>query len=119
MQMVFVSQSCLLLISGVFYPVEVMPGWMQAISRLSPATYALVAVREALLRGASIVDLGHVLLPLLLVGLGTIPAGLLVFGWAERYAKRTGRLKRNVEPSPSTDSATRWPPWASTRPRLM
>src|SRR5207247_827583 len=25
----------------------------------------------------------------------------------------TGRLKRNVEPSPSTDSATRWPPWAS------
>ena len=38
MQMVFVSQSCLLLISGVFYPVEVMPGWMQVISRLSPAT---------------------------------------------------------------------------------
>jgi ABC-2 type transport system permease protein len=95
MQMVFVTQSCLLLISGVFYPVEVMPGWMQAISRLSPATYALVAVREALLKGSSILELGHVLLPLLLVGLCTIPAGLLVFGWAERYAKRTGRLKRN------------------------
>jgi ABC-2 type transport system permease protein len=95
MQMVFVTQSCLLLISGVFYPVEVMPGWMQALSRLSPATYALVAVREALLHGASLGDLGHVLLPLLLVGLCTVPAGLLVFAWAERYAKRTGRLKRN------------------------
>jgi ABC-2 type transport system permease protein len=72
-----------------------MPGWMQAISKLSPATYALVAVREALLRGAGIGELGHVLLPLFLVGLCTIPAGLAVFGWAERYAKKTGRLKRS------------------------
>jgi ABC-2 type transport system permease protein len=95
MQMVFVTQSCLLLISGVYYPVEVMPGWMQALSKLSPATYALVAVREALLRGAGVGELGYVLLPLFLVGLCTIPAGLLVFGWAERYAKQTGRLKRS------------------------
>src|ERR671934_11898 len=34
-QMVFVCQSCLLLISGVYYPVEVMPGWMQLVSRIS------------------------------------------------------------------------------------
>jgi ABC-2 type transport system permease protein len=94
-QMVFISQSCVLLVSGVFYPVEVMPGWMQTISQVSPATYALIAVRAALLEGKSVGELGGVLLPLLLVGLVTIPIGLTLFGWAERYAKRTGRLKRN------------------------
>ncbi|HEY3080137.1 MAG TPA: ABC transporter permease [Chloroflexota bacterium] len=94
-QMVFVSQSCLLLVSGVYYPIEVMPGWMQAIGRLSPATYALIAVRQALLEGAGIGQLVPVLVPLFLVGLVTVPAGLAVFQWAERYAKRTGRLKRS------------------------
>jgi ABC-2 type transport system permease protein len=34
-------------------------------------------------------------LPLLLTGLLTIPTGLLAFMRAERYAKATGRLKRN------------------------
>src|SRR5262245_43013226 len=54
-QMVFVCQSCLLLISGVYYPTDVMPGWMQVVSRVSPATYALLAVRRALLEGAGVV----------------------------------------------------------------
>jgi ABC-2 type transport system permease protein len=94
-QMVFIAQACVLLVSGVYYPVEVMPGWMQAISRVSPATYALIAVRDALLDGRPVSAMGDVLLPLLVVGIVTIPVGLLVFGWAERYAKRTGRLKRS------------------------
>jgi ABC-2 type transport system permease protein len=94
-QMVFVSQSCLLLVSGVYYPIEVMPTWMQAIGWLSPATYALIAVRRALLEGAQVAQLGHLLLPLFLVGVVTIPLGLAVFQWAERYAKKTGRLKRS------------------------
>jgi len=37
-QMVFVIQSCLLLVSGVYYPTTILPGWMQLISRVSPAT---------------------------------------------------------------------------------
>jgi ABC-2 type transport system permease protein len=95
MQMVIVSQSCILLVSGVFYPVEVMPAWMQTLSWFSPATYALVAARQALLEGAGVVQLLPQLVPLLLVGVVLIPIGLTIFGWAERYAKRTGKLKRN------------------------
>ena len=94
-QMVLIAQSCVLLVSGVFYPIEVMPSWMQLISRASPATYAQLAMREALLEGKSVLDMANLLLPLLLVGLVTIPIGLTIFGWAERYAKRTGRLNRN------------------------
>ena len=50
-QMTFVIQSCLLLVSGVYYPVAVLPEWMQALSKLSPATYVLDGVRAAMLDG--------------------------------------------------------------------
>jgi len=93
-QMVFVLQSCLLLVSGVYYPTTVLPGWMQLISRISPATYVLDAVRKALIDGASINQLLPDLWPLLIMAVVLIPLGLWGFGQAERYAKRTGKLKR-------------------------
>ena len=94
-QMVFMAQACLLLVSGVYYPVEVMPSWMQVIARVSPATYALVGTRDALLEGHGVLALGGAILPLLVMGLVCIPVGLKIFVTAERHAKRTGRLKRN------------------------
>ncbi len=93
-QMTFVLQSCLLLVSGVYYPVEVLPGWMQLLSHLSPATYVLRGVRAGLLEGTPVTALGGDILPLLVMGAALIPAGLWAFGRAERYAKRTGKLKR-------------------------
>jgi ABC-2 type transport system permease protein len=93
-QMVFVLQSCLLLISGVYYPVSVLPAWMQLLSRISPATYVLDAVRKALIQGAGLDQLLPDLWPLLVMAFVFIPLGLWGFGRAERYAKRTGKLKR-------------------------
>ena len=93
-QMTFVIQSCLLLVSGVYYPVSVLPEWMQAISRLSPATYVLDGVRAAMLDGIPLTALWHDVVPLIVMGIVLIPAGLWAFGRAERYAKRTGKLKR-------------------------
>jgi ABC-2 type transport system permease protein len=93
-QMTFVLQSCLLLVSGVYYPVEVLPTWMQALSTLSPATYVLDGVRSALLDGQPLSALVHDVVPLIIMGFVLIPAGLWAFGRAERYAKRTGKLKR-------------------------
>src|SRR5207247_3690230 len=43
-QMTFVLQSCLLLVSGVYYSIEILPPWMQVLSHLSPATYVLHGV---------------------------------------------------------------------------
>jgi ABC-2 type transport system permease protein len=93
-QMTFVIQSCLLLVSGVYYPTEVLPGWMQVLSRLSPATYVLDGVRAGLLDGTPVTALAHDVLPLVGMGAVLIPVGLWAFGRAERYAKRTGKLKR-------------------------
>jgi len=93
-QMTFVIQSCLLLVSGVYYPVSVLPEWMQAISKLSPATYVLDGVRASMLDGTPLTALVYDIVPLIIMGIVLIPAGLWAFGRAERYAKRTGKLKR-------------------------
>jgi ABC-2 type transport system permease protein len=93
-QMTFVIQSCLLLVSGVYYPVDVLPEWMQVLSALSPATYVLNGVRAGLLDGMPVTALMGDVVPLIIMGFILIPAGLWAFGRAERYAKRTGKLKR-------------------------
>jgi ABC-2 type transport system permease protein len=93
-QMTFVLQSCLLLVSGVYYPISVLPPWMQALSHLSPATYVLDGVRRGLVYGTPVSALMNDVVPLIVMGAVLIPAGLWAFGRAERYAKRTGKLKR-------------------------
>lgn len=95
-QMTNVIKALILLVSGVYFPIAVLPGWMQAISQISPAYYVLAGMREALLENASVFSLAQTfILPLLIIGAIAVPAGLWVFVTAEQYAKRTGRLKRN------------------------
>jgi len=94
-QLGFIAQGLLLVVSGVYYPVDVMPGWMQALATVSPATYALHGIRAAVLDGAGVGEVSGDLWPLAILGVVAIPAGLLVFRAGERYAKRHGKLKRS------------------------
>jgi ABC-2 type transport system permease protein len=93
-QLGFIAQGLLLVVSGVYYPVEVMPAWMQWLSTISPATYALEGIRAAVLDGAGVADVWPQIWPLLVIGAVAIPAGLGVFRAGERHAKRSGKLKR-------------------------
>jgi ABC-2 type transport system permease protein len=93
-QMTFVLQSVLLVISGVYYSIDILPGWMQVLARFSPATYILDGVRRGLLDGTGVDALLGDVWPLLVMGVVLIPLGIRVFLVAERFAKRTGRLKR-------------------------
>jgi ABC-2 type transport system permease protein len=93
-QMTFVMQSVLLLVSGVYYSIDILPGWMQVVSWLSPATYAIDGVRKGLIDGVPLSALWGDIWPLLVMGTLFIPFGLWAFSAAERYAKRTGKLKR-------------------------
>jgi ABC-2 type transport system permease protein len=94
-EMTFVISSILLLVSGVYYPISVLPDWMEPLATVSPATYVLEGMRAALLEGTPTTALGPSIVPILILGALTLPLGIAVFGWAERYAKRTGRLKRS------------------------
>ncbi len=81
-----------LLLGGVYYPVEMLPSWLQVFSALIPVTYALRALRNALLNDAP----WSVLLPdigiLALFCLILIPLSLFIFGQAVRWAKTDGTL---------------------------
>jgi ABC-2 type transport system permease protein len=94
-QMTHIVIALLLLVSGVYYPVEVLPAFLQKLAVFSPATYVLDGVRLSILEGANTTSLWPYIWPDLLMGLLLIPAGLWVFKQAEKYAKRTGKLHRN------------------------
>jgi ABC-2 type transport system permease protein len=94
-QLGYVGHGLLLVVSGVYYPVDVLPGWMQAISKISPATYTLDAVRGAILDGRGLSTMWPDIWPLLIIGAVCIPLGLAVFRRGELYAKRHGKLKRS------------------------
>jgi ABC-2 type transport system permease protein len=94
-QLGFVAQGLLLVVSGVYYPVSVLPQWMQWISTISPATYALRGCRAAIINGAGLTDLWTEIWALLVIGAVSVPLGLLTFRTGERYAKKHGKLKRS------------------------
>jgi ABC-2 type transport system permease protein len=94
-QLGFIAQGTLLVISGVYYPVSVLPEWMQWLSKISPATYALRGIRHAILDGAGVGLLWGDIWPLIVIGIVSIPIGLEIFRRGEVYAKRHGKLKRS------------------------
>jgi len=94
-QLGFVAQGTLLVISGVYYPVSVLPDWMQWLSTISPATYALRGIRSALLDGAGFGAVWGDIWPLLIIGTLAMPLGLWIFRRGEIYAKKHGKLKRS------------------------
>jgi ABC-2 type transport system permease protein len=94
-QLGFVAQGTLLVVSGVYYPVSVLPEWMQWLAKFSPATYALEGIRAAILDGAALDTLWGDIWPLIVIGAVSIPLGLWIFHRGEIYAKRHGKLKRS------------------------
>jgi ABC-2 type transport system permease protein len=94
-QLGFIAQGMLLVVSGVYYSVDVLPRPMQLIATISPATYALDGIRKAILEGARLGTLWHEIWPLIVIGVISVPLGLAVFRTGERYAKRHGKLKRS------------------------
>jgi ABC-2 type transport system permease protein len=94
-QMTHIVIAMLLLVSGVYYPISVLPDSLQALSVVSPATYVLEGVRASLMDGVRTTALWQYIWPILIMGVVAIPTGLWVFSLAERYAKRNGKLARN------------------------
>lgn len=100
-----IFQGSLLLVSGVYYPIEVLPKWMQPLSAISPATYTLSACRKLFgvgnssstaesLAGAPLSAVSYELLVLALMGAVLLPLGLWIFVRVEAWAKKAGKLKR-------------------------
>src|SRR6266705_2572481 len=77
---------------GVLFPVELLPRWLQKAAAFIPMTHALEGLRMALVEGLPTAQLLPQFEALALFALVLLPAGLLSFSLAIRWAKASGTL---------------------------
>ncbi len=77
---------------GMLFPVNVLPGWLQTVAHLNPVTYALDAMRSALIAGSGLTSIARPLLALLVFAAVLLPISVLLFSWALRRTKANGTL---------------------------
>ncbi|OGO31815.1 MAG: ABC transporter [Chloroflexi bacterium RBG_16_56_11] len=80
------------LLAGVFYPVAVLPDWLEPLSRVLPMTYALDSMRLAMLKGYTLYQVRFDLLVLVCFALVLTPFSFFVFRKALKRAKMEGSL---------------------------
>jgi ABC-2 type transport system permease protein len=81
----------ILLISGIYYPVQVLPPLLQMLARAIPLTYFLEYYRSVFIPGTHHLAIGVILAAFYLV------LGLILFDAAIERARRTGILLRLSE----------------------
>ncbi len=79
-------------LGGVYYPTEVIPGWIERLSDAVPLTYGLRALRLVFIRGEPLSAVAGDL-----TILAVFTAGLFLVAWASfalafRYARKAGTL---------------------------
>lgn len=90
--LVFLVRGVFMVFAGMTYPVEVLPGWMQAVSALLPLTYSIRAMRAVGLSGAGWADVQGDALALAMFSVVFLVAGWLAFRAVERMAQQAGTL---------------------------
>ena len=78
-------------LSAVFYPVDVLPSWLQRIAYLLPSTHVFEGMRAVLATGT--VDPSRIGIALLL-SLVNLAMGGAFFGWSLRVVREKGYLSR-------------------------
>ena len=79
-------------VSGVVYPVTVLPPWLQSAGKLLPLTHALRVLRGAFLVGSSPGAVADSLVALGVFAVALIPLGAATFAYALRRARVDGSL---------------------------
>jgi ABC-2 type transport system permease protein len=82
------------LLAGVYFPLTVLPGWLQTVSFFLPFTHALEGLRQAVLNGRGLLELSTQVAVLSIFAAILLPASLTVFSYAIQQAKRLGTLSQ-------------------------
>ena len=89
---VFLVRGFVMVFCGITFPVVLLPGWMQAVSRWLPPTYMIQGIRKAALAGADFQALAPELGALIVFGAAWLGIGYLLFTWMERRARKSGTI---------------------------
>ncbi len=82
------------LFSPVRYPIETLPLWAQAVGKLLPLTYALIAVRALMLLKQGLAAVYIEVLVLLVLDTALILSGFYLFNWMEKKTKKSGTISQ-------------------------
>lgn len=74
----------MMFLSGVFFPIDTAPAWMQPITKIMPLTYLVEALREIMTRGQSILTTWPNLLVMVATAAVGLAIGLRFFRWEPR-----------------------------------
>lgn len=88
-------QIAALVLSGVFYPVDVLPSALRTLSWLVPHTYVIAALRKTLMPGGEVlpsISGGEAMLLLLAFCAIAYPISLWLFGRSLQYGREMGVL---------------------------
>lgn len=80
------------ILGGAYFPVDVMPVWMQKLSLCIPITYSLDALRLTMLKGASLAAVAKPVATLGIVAAVLLPASAAIFAATIRKGRREGTL---------------------------
>lgn len=80
------------LVSGLYFPISVLPGWMQVLSRIQPFTPAADLMRHVMVGSPLHESLGGELAKLIGFPLVLVPAGLVALTLAVRTSRRRGTI---------------------------
>ena len=76
-------------VSGVYYPIAVLPGWLQSVAWMLPSAHAFEGMRAVLLQGTFP---WHHFWAALLLDVGYLIVGAATFRYAINYARVHGKL---------------------------
>jgi ABC-2 type transport system permease protein len=82
----------MLLVCGVNVPVDVLPGWLQAIGSAVPLTHGIEAAREVV-GGASLGDVSDLVLTELVIGIAYTATAFMLFRLFEVEGRRRASLE--------------------------
>lgn len=90
--LVALGAGLLTIASGAYFPLTLLPGWLQTLAEANPFAIALEAMRDAVLGGAGWSDVGGAALLLLPMAAASIAVGYVLYAAALRRELRRGTL---------------------------
>jgi ABC-2 type transport system permease protein len=87
-----IAMSILGLASGAFFPLTLLPGWIQTLAAANPVAMAMEGTREALIGGSGWDGIGEVAIVLLPLSAAALFAGVVAFRAALTREHRNGTL---------------------------
>jgi ABC-2 type transport system permease protein len=79
-------------LGGAYFPIDVMPGWMQKVSYVIPIRYTLDALRLTILQGYSVLMVAKPLLTLIAIAAILLPVSVALFVAVIQQGRREGTL---------------------------